>query len=202
MAHFDYTRPGGIWSGSDDFLTAEIEDLDSKTERAINGDEGGTWAPTDVITIGGDGLTVSGPFVASDCEGLTLTTGTLTVQSGAEINVDTGGGLVIAASGTFIAQASSVIDFESGCDLDIACNTEILSGGSIIFRSGSQMIAAVSVRPSGVVQRCLAPIMSPSSSTRAPTTSRPPSDTPLRLRAAAAAIAAASPLFMSALPRP
>ena len=70
------------------------------------------------------------------------------------------------------------------------------------FCSGSQMIAAVSARPSAVVHRCLAPSMSPSSSTSAPTTRRPPSRAPLRLMAAAAIIAAASPLFMSALPRP
>jgi len=70
------------------------------------------------------------------------------------------------------------------------------------FCSGSQMIAASSSRPIGVVHRCLTPIMSPSSSTSAPTTRRPFSEAPLRLMAAAATIAAARPLFMSAAPRP
>jgi len=70
------------------------------------------------------------------------------------------------------------------------------------FCSGSQMMAAVSSRPSGVRARCLAPSMSPSSSTRAPTTSRPWRRAPLRFSAAAAIMAAARPLFMSAAPRP
>ena len=44
--------------------------------------------------------------------------------------------------------------------------------------------------------------MPSSSSTRAPTTSLPLGSTPARLKAATATIAAASPLFMSAAPRP
>ncbi len=35
-----------------------MADLDTKTFKSINGDDGGTWAPGSVITVGGAGMTV------------------------------------------------------------------------------------------------------------------------------------------------
>lgn len=55
MTHFDRTKPGGF-NDLDVPDGADWSDLDSKTERAINGDEGGTWAPSSTIYIGGEGM--------------------------------------------------------------------------------------------------------------------------------------------------
>lgn len=60
MSHFDYTRPAGVWGGFVPVLASEFADLDRKTFKAINGDEGGTWAPTSPIAIGGAGLEIGG----------------------------------------------------------------------------------------------------------------------------------------------
>ena len=56
MSHFSSTRT--TWTPGTALLAAEMADIDAKTFKAINGDEGGTWAPSSVITIGGSGATM------------------------------------------------------------------------------------------------------------------------------------------------
>lgn len=68
MAHNAYIRPGNVWSGSPAFLTAEITPLALQVYQSLNADLGGTWAPSSVITIGGSGLTVTGPANLPDLE--------------------------------------------------------------------------------------------------------------------------------------
>lgn len=46
-------------------MPAEFDELDQNAFTAINGDDGGIWAPGSVIVIGGAGLEVSGPFLSS-----------------------------------------------------------------------------------------------------------------------------------------
>jgi hypothetical protein len=148
MAHFDFTRAGGVWTGSPALLTAEIADLDSKTERAINGDDGGTWAPTTTINIGGQGVTVTGVFISSECQGLELTAGDLTVYSGARVllaggkaEVATGSEIEVQSGATLEVQSGGIVRFNSGSDVDFLGNIEIESGAAMIYRSGSQHIA-------------------------------------------------------------
>lgn len=78
MAHFTYTRSGGVWNTLP-VAYSELAELDAKTYKAINGDEGGTWAPSSAIVIGGSGLTVVGAFVA---DGSFLVTSGGTIQNG------------------------------------------------------------------------------------------------------------------------
>lgn len=56
--------------------------IDQLLFESINGDQGGTWAPASVITIGGSGLTVSGTFIGSGTNTLsgTTTTGVLNIH--------------------------------------------------------------------------------------------------------------------------
>lgn len=58
MSHFAHTRAGGVWNSNQVVFATEFADFDAKTFKALNGDEGGTWAPSSVITIGGQGLSV------------------------------------------------------------------------------------------------------------------------------------------------
>lgn len=157
MTHFDYTRTGGIWTGSMDLLAAEMADLDSKTKRALNADEGGTWAPTTTITIGGQGVTITGTSILDDCQSIELTDGFLNVYSGAQVQILTGGVLeaqsgatvdlqagsttTLASGASFLVSSGGVVDFASGADVDINCNVEVESGAAMIYRSGSQHIA-------------------------------------------------------------
>src|SRR5690348_4618315 len=107
MGHFDFTRPGGVWSGSAIVATSDMEDLDSKTERAINGDEGGTWAPTSPIVIGGSGAELTGPTTIS---------GEATISDVEQIVVHPGGFLE--------CQSGAVVDFDD-------CGVHITNGATL-----------------------------------------------------------------------
>jgi hypothetical protein len=56
-------------------LATIIRNIDEKTKKSINGDEGGTWSPSSPIEIGGAGVIVGGPWVMSGA-GVTVTTDT------------------------------------------------------------------------------------------------------------------------------
>lgn len=117
MGHNAFIRAGGVWSGSATVTTAEMAAFDLAQFQSVNGDLGGSWAPSSVITIGGSGLDVTGAFTAADCTGITLASGLIDVQSGAEIRLDNGA--------TFLAL--------SGATVQYACPVEITSSGSFIL---------------------------------------------------------------------
>ncbi|NUP08465.1 MAG: hypothetical protein HOW73_20640 [Polyangiaceae bacterium] len=172
MGHFDFTRSGGVWTGTPLVTADEMADLDSKTERAINGDEGGTWAPTTVITIGGQGVTITGTSILDDCQSIELTSGfinvyngaeiriltgaKLDVQSGGEVEVDSGASVVFAAgstttfagavgiSGTATIGVSSgaVFGFGSGAIVNMGGDMSVTSSGSLAVNSGGAITVA------------------------------------------------------------
>jgi len=112
MAHFDFTRPGGVWTGSPALLAAEMADLDSKTMRALNGDDGGT-------------------FLATECQGIDLTSGEILVYSGALIHLGSGGELQ--------ADSGSIIDLQAGSTVTGAGTYTVTSTGSIVVASGGEL---------------------------------------------------------------
>lgn len=69
MAHL--VKVHSSWSGVTDLLPVDLEALDANLFVAVNGDDGGTWAPSAVITIGGSGLTVTGPTLVTLSSSLT-----------------------------------------------------------------------------------------------------------------------------------
>lgn len=52
--HNDYVMPGGRWATI--APPKALARLDQQLSEAINGDEGGTWAPSSPIAIGGNGI--------------------------------------------------------------------------------------------------------------------------------------------------
>lgn len=61
MSHFNYTKPAGVWTdGVDNLDATALASFEAKMFKAVNGDEGGSWAPSSAIAIGGSGLEVSG----------------------------------------------------------------------------------------------------------------------------------------------
>lgn len=89
MAHFNRVRTSGLWVSSSVLLPAEMEAFDANQSKAVNGDEGGVWAPSDPIEIGGDGLKVTGAcVVTSEAQlqgGATITGGNLSVADDADV---------------------------------------------------------------------------------------------------------------------
>ena len=72
MSHNAYIRPANVWSGSKTFLTVELTALALQAYQSINGDLGGAWAPSSIITIGGSGMEITGPSAFADIQSFTL----------------------------------------------------------------------------------------------------------------------------------
>lgn len=95
MAHFAYTRPSGTWSTGYVPVDTDFGSLDVKTYKAVNGDEGGTWAPSAPIIVGGSGLQIP-----NGATWTVLSGGTFNVASGGEVDVASGAFLNVAGGGT------------------------------------------------------------------------------------------------------
>lgn len=60
MAHFSKVWPAGLTDGVSTLPHGDLETIDTNLAKAINGDDGGAWAPgTTSIDIGGKGLSRS-----------------------------------------------------------------------------------------------------------------------------------------------
>lgn len=97
MAHNDFVAGGtgsGAWTGTE-VVHAMMEKFDQRQFEAINGDLGGTWAPSSIITVGGQGI----EFAGTNHQ----VTGTLHVNNGAFLIFDSGSvvrGTVTLGDGT------------------------------------------------------------------------------------------------------
>jgi hypothetical protein len=56
MAHFDTQRVGGVWVAQDVPCAATFQRWDVTQSKAVNGDAGGSYAPSTPIVLGGAGL--------------------------------------------------------------------------------------------------------------------------------------------------
>jgi len=76
MSHFTYIGGSlGAWATGTPVGSGKWWQFDQAQFKSINGDEGGTWAPTAVIAIGGSyGLSISAPLLVS---GLATFTGSV-----------------------------------------------------------------------------------------------------------------------------
>jgi hypothetical protein len=106
MAHFSRVRVFGLWVVNSTLLPSEMELFDAQLSKAINGDEGGVWAPSSLIEVGGSGIKITGPcVVTSEAQlqgGATVTGGNLAVANDANIqgNATVGGTLEVAGETT------------------------------------------------------------------------------------------------------
>lgn len=91
MAAFDYVWGTGGLDDNQPAGAANLSQLDKNVTKAINGDEGGAWAPEpDPIMIGGTkGLWVGAPFRADDATVIVVKTGgTVTFDVGSTLTVN------------------------------------------------------------------------------------------------------------------
>lgn len=134
-------RPIGFWTFNSDVAPAEFELIDSQLAASIAG-SGGTYAPTTLLTIGGLGMDVTGPFTASDVNtfdvtgsvliklGATLTLiGNTSVSSGAIVGFASGSFLTISSGGTFTMNAGSTANIAASTTLS---GSNLLSGATTI----------------------------------------------------------------------
>jgi len=131
MAHFAKTRLS--WGVLTALLSSEMAAIDVKTYKAVNGDEGGTWAPSSAIEIGGGaggGLTITGASTPLSIAG----GGILQIASGCQYLVTSGALWIVDTDATFGANSDVAVNksftFENGC------TTLFKNGGTATFNNG------------------------------------------------------------------
>lgn len=126
MAHFDYPpgTPTGVVPASYVLPSTDWSYTIAQIFKAINGDDGGTWAPGAFITVGGAGFqfTGTGHSLAAAAR--------LTVQSTGEIRVADGG--MVRLDGTGAANIDMKV--VSGVPL-----IDVESGGAIRIKNGGSL---------------------------------------------------------------
>lgn len=121
MAHNERVRADGTaWEAAIPLEPSELDALDEGQFAAINGDDGGVWAPADPIIIGGAGIEFTGSVPLG--EDLSVP-GTITVPSGGAIDVESGGN----------------VNVESGGHIHVDGELHIDNGGRLIVNSGGQI---------------------------------------------------------------
>ncbi len=149
MAHFDYIKPGGVWSLLSLLSSGIMAEIDRRIYKSINGDEGGVWAPTPTaIIIGGLGLQVTGPFTASNAN-ITIKTGKfLTVESGGTANFLSGSAINLAGettvSGPLSITSGTVVESEGDIEL-IGGSFTISSPTSFTINTATTLGATITV---------------------------------------------------------
>ena len=111
-----YTRyyPSGTSDGNV-LPAAWVNYIDSKLPDIINAD-GGTWAPSTAIVLGGSGINITGPA---------LFDGTVDVGSGANVNINNGADIEVANGGDINVASGGSIVLAAGSDLTIANITNV-----------------------------------------------------------------------------
>lgn len=121
MAHNPRVRADlTAWTAAIPLEPSELDALDAGQFAAINGDDGGSWAPADPIIIGGAGIEFTGA-----------------VPVGEDLSVD--GDITIASGGTITVESGGDINVESGGAINADGNINIDSGGRLIVNSGGQI---------------------------------------------------------------
>jgi hypothetical protein len=172
--HFVRIRSSGLWITGSTITTDELEQLDANLYAAINGDAGGTWAPSSLITIGGSGMTVSGPLRGSDiiaatwnAGGLATFTGSgtiatfdnsalLTVTDDAEFRLNRSGDYLLRAYnagtgqklhlyGDFWVKSGAVVAVKSGGVLSTEAGSTLAVVGDAGFFAGVNFDAACAI---------------------------------------------------------
>ncbi len=116
MANFARLRLPGFWVLGSAVDPEEFEQLDAMRPMLINAAGGSTHSPSDVITIGGAGMAITGPCDLEDVRGLVLTN-----------------------AGNFTMSGGTSMTVEGGADIDLEGAINVLSGGAIAFASGSTL---------------------------------------------------------------
>ena len=145
MAHFIYPAgtPLGVVPFGYVFPSSEWQSTIRQVYKAINGDEGGTWAPSTYIVIGGSGfsLTGTGHQLAASARLTVQSTAEIRVANGGLVKLDgTGGDIlmkVAAGVATIEVESGAVVQVDAGGALDVYGSATFKSGGSGQWESGS-----------------------------------------------------------------
>lgn len=147
--HFAYTRAAGVWIAGTVVQAAEGADLDAKTYKAINGDDGGAWAPAAPIEISGAGLQLQGADLnlfdglgnskfLFDASVPSIAIGCVVTQTDAHFTFSGTGNVSIGAARGFACQADATFTGVVNCTGNVTLGNAV---GDTITISGTPTIA-------------------------------------------------------------
>lgn len=140
MSHFAYTRTPGTWTALSALTHAEMSDIDVKTYKAINGDEGGAWTPSSAIQVGGAGFSFGGATGHRVISGSALyvdSGAAFQASSGATFTLDNG--VTVSVQAAFVAGGGGTL---TGT-WSLGGATNITSAGTLTIKSGGNFTSAV-----------------------------------------------------------
>lgn len=125
MAHNAYIRVGGDWSLDNVVTSGEFATIDLRQFQAINGDLGGTWAPSSQIVVGGSGIRSTGPSRFDDVTYLEM-------HVGGEIVLADGGFLTVSDGAAIVCENNSTasIDMQSGSEMLVQSGATVTFDGA------------------------------------------------------------------------
>lgn len=126
MSAFPRVRAPGMWLALSQLDAAEMETFDDHQSKALNAEEGGTWAPTSRIILGGDGLQIQDAalYIGNGGGG----PGILDITSGSLGGVSSGG--------TWTAASGSTTNLNGETNFG-GHDHHVVSGGWLTFDAGS-----------------------------------------------------------------
>lgn len=127
MAAFDRIRAPGLWLALSQLDAAEMEVFDAHQSKALNAEEGGTWAPSSRIILGGDGLEMRATLAIGNGGGQD---GTLEVRDGSTAQLDSGAAFD-ALSGSTTNLAGTTHLSGAGADTNGGSGHHVVSGGKL-----------------------------------------------------------------------
>jgi len=159
VANHTRTRPPGGWIFNSTISGAEFDKLDSNGANSLSA-SGGVYAPADLFTIGGAGVTITGPFNTDTAEVIQVST-SLTVKLGASFQligntVVNSGAAVGFTSGSFLTvNSGGLFTMNAGSTANIAATTT-LSGtttisGALTINNTTAINNTVTINDSNVV---------------------------------------------------
>lgn len=116
-----YVRPLNDWTGDKTVTTSEFAAVALQAAQSLNCVTGGACAPADVITIGGDGLTVTGECRLDDWKGATCTNGTVTFGTGAVCGFTGNASLGFGGTSALVMSTGTTFLLQSGVTATVAC---------------------------------------------------------------------------------
>jgi len=136
MAHNSYVR-GPTWASNVPVLHGEFELFDIAQFKSINGDDGGTYAPSSLLTIGGAGMNVL--LVGNN------------YQRGNSFNLESSATLSVGAGCTAVFVGTSVTNWSTGAvanfafdsTLNLEGEVNVTSTGFLEIESGAGLLCAV-----------------------------------------------------------
>lgn len=143
MAHFAYPAgtPTGVVPYGYVVPSTDWAYVVGKLFKAVNGDDGGTWAPGAFLTIGGSGLQLTGTAheLAASAKLSLQTLSQISIEAGAAVRANGTGGadilLKVSAGGVASLQVLSgaVITVEAGGAVDVSGGLTLKTGGPGAF---------------------------------------------------------------------